>query len=48
MANFQYTALDAKGEQTSGTLQAATDAEAIQMLRSQGLYPTQVVEEGNG
>ena len=48
MANFQYTALDAKGEQTSGTLQAATDAEAIQMLRSQGLYPTQVVEEGKG
>jgi type IV pilus assembly protein PilC len=48
MPNFQFTALDAKGEQTSGTVQAATDAEAIQMLRAKGLYPTQVVEEGKG
>ena len=48
MPNFQFTALDAKGEQTSGSVQAATDAEAIQMLRAQGLYPTQVVEEGKG
>jgi len=48
MPNFQFTALDAKGEQTSGTVPAATDAEAIQMLRAQGLYPTQVVEEGKG
>jgi len=48
MANFQYTALDAKGEQTSGSVQASTDAEAIQVLRSQGLYPTQVIEEGKG
>jgi len=48
MPNFQFTALDAKGEQTSGSVQAATDAEAIQMLRAKGLYPTQVVEEGKG
>lgn len=48
MANFQYSALDAKGEQTSGVIQAGTDAEAIQLLRGQGLYPTQVVEEGKG
>ena len=46
MANFQYIALDAKGEQTTGVVQAGNDAEAIQQLRSQGLYPTQVVEEG--
>ena len=48
MANFQYIALDAKGEQTTGVVQAGNDAEAIQQLRSQGLYPTQVVEEGKG
>lgn len=48
MANFQYTALDAKGEQTTGAVQASTDAEAIQILRGQGLYPTQVIEEGKG
>lgn len=48
MANFQYAALDAKGEQTTGVVQAGNEAEAIQQLRNQGLYPTQVVEEGKG
>ena len=48
MANFQYTALDARGEQKTGSIQAASEAEAIQQLRGQGLYPTQVVEEGKG
>ena len=46
MANFQYTALDSRGEQKTGTLQAASEAEVIQQLRGQGLYPTEVVEEG--
>jgi len=48
MANFQYIALNAKGEQTTGVVQANSDAEAAQLLRGQGLYPTQVVEEGKG
>ncbi len=48
MANFQYTALDAKGEQTTGSMPASSEADAIQQLRAQGLYPTQVVEEGKG
>ena len=46
MANFQYSALDPKGEQTTGVLSAATEAEAIQQLRAKGLYPTQISEEG--
>jgi type IV pilus assembly protein PilC len=46
MANFQYSALDAKGEQTSGAVSANTEQEAIQQLRAKGLYPTQIVEEG--
>ncbi len=46
MANFQYSALDAKGEQTTGVVSAATEAEAIQQLRAKGLYPTQISEEG--
>jgi type IV pilus assembly protein PilC len=46
MANFQYSALDAKGEQTSGSISATTEQEAIQQLRAKGLYPTQIVEEG--
>lgn len=48
MPNFIYTALDAKGEQADGTLSAATEAEAVQKLRAQGLYPTQINEEGKG
>ncbi len=48
MANFQYSALDAKGEQTTGAVTASTEAEAIQQLRAQGLYPTQINEEGKG
>ncbi|MDA0766047.1 MAG: type II secretion system F family protein [Verrucomicrobia bacterium] len=48
MANFQYIALDAKGEQTSGTVTAGSEADAVAQLRSQGLYPTQVVQEGQG
>ena len=48
MANFQYSALDAKGEQTDGVVAANSEAEAIQQLRTQGLYPTQINEEGKG
>jgi type IV pilus assembly protein PilC len=48
MANFQYKALDAKGEESFGVIQASSDAEAAQILRGQGLYPTQIVEEGKG
>ena len=48
MANFQYSALDAKGEQTTGVVAATTEAEAIQQLRAKGLYPTQIEEEGKG
>jgi type IV pilus assembly protein PilC len=48
MANFQYSALDSKGEQTTGVVSATNEAEAIQKLRVQGLYPTQIVEEGKG
>ena len=46
MANFQYTALDSRGEQKTGNVQAASEAEAIQQLRGEGLYPTQVTEDG--
>jgi len=48
MPNFNYSALDAKGEQADGTIAAATEAEAVQKLRGQGLYPTQIIEEGKG
>lgn len=48
MANFQFSALDAKGEAKNGVVTADTEAEAIQQLRAQGFYPTQIQEEGKG
>jgi len=48
MANYEYIALDAKGEQSSGVITAESEAEAIQQLRAHGLYPTQIQEEGQG
>ncbi len=46
MANFQYSALDAKGEQVNGVIAADSESDAIQQLRTKGLYPTQIQEEG--
>ncbi len=46
MPNYEYIALDAKGEESSGLIPANSEAEAIQMLRAHGLYPTQIHEEG--
>ncbi|MDF1816791.1 MAG: type II secretion system inner membrane protein GspF [Verrucomicrobiales bacterium] len=48
MANFEYIALDAKGEETTGTLKANDEADAINQLRKSGLYPTQVAPAGRG
>ena len=48
MPNFHYTALDAKGEQANGEVAAANEAEAVQKLRAQGLYPTHIAEDGKG
>lgn len=48
MAHFQYLALNAKGEQTTGSIEAGSEADAITQIRAQGLYPTQVVEQGKG
>ncbi|MDP0490968.1 MAG: type II secretion system F family protein [Verrucomicrobiota bacterium JB023] len=46
MANFQYIALNAAGEQSEGVIDATTREEAIQKLQGQGLYPTKVGEAG--
>ena len=43
MAKFTYTALDAQGQQTTGVVDSASDADVITMLKAQGLYPTSVV-----
>ena len=48
MANFEYIALDAKGTETTGSIKANDEADAISQLRKSGLYPTQVVPAGKG
>ena len=46
MANYAYTALDARGQEVSDTLEAGSEQEAIAALRQAGYYPTSVVEAG--
>ena len=46
MPAFAYTALDARGQEVSDTLEAASEQEAIQALRQAGYYPTSVLEAG--
>lgn len=44
MPKFSYVALDAKGEEQQGTLEAASNNDAVAQLRQAGLFPTSVVE----
>jgi type IV pilus assembly protein PilC len=45
MPSFAYVALDAQGQQVSDSIDAASQAEAITLLRGQGFFPTSVKEE---
>lgn len=44
MAPFQYTALNATGQKTTGQVETATRVEAMKQLRSQGLTPVEINE----
>ena len=46
MPKFKYIAMDAKGQENEGVLDAETQAEAIAIIRSKGFFPTRVVELG--
>ncbi|MAB60629.1 MAG: pilus assembly protein PilC [Verrucomicrobiales bacterium] len=48
MPIFEYSAIDAKSEETTGRIEAANQADAINQLRTQGFFPKQVVEAGKG
>lgn len=48
MAKFEYIALDARGQESRGTIEAATQNDAVGQLRQAGYFPTNVVEEGKG
>ncbi len=48
MPRFNYIALDARGQESSGLLEAVSSNDAIGQLRQAGYFPTSVYEEGQG
>jgi type IV pilus assembly protein PilC len=48
MAKFNYTALDSRGQESTGVIEAASSNDAVGQLRQSGYFPTSVVEEGKG
>src|SRR3954467_4665909 len=47
MARFTYIALDSRGQESTGLVEASTTNEAIGELRRAGYFPTHVYEEGS-
>src|SRR6476660_6016367 len=45
MPRFNYVALDARGQEASGLLDAVSSSAAISQLRQAGYFPTSVIEE---
>jgi type IV pilus assembly protein PilC len=48
MPKFNYVALDARGQESVGVLEAPNSNDVIAQLRQAGYFPTSVVEEGKG
>jgi len=48
MPRFQYIALDSRGRESTGLVEAASTNDAIGQLRQAGFFPTNVYEEGKG
>lgn len=48
MPKFNYVALDARGQESVGVIEAASTNEAVGQLRQSGYFPTSVTEEGKG
>src|SRR6202022_8581 len=48
MPQFQYVALDSRGQESTGLVEANSTNEAIGQLRQAGFFPTNVYEEGKG
>jgi type IV pilus assembly protein PilC len=44
MPKFNYVAMDAQGKETKGTLEVASQNEAIGRVKEMGLFPTRIVE----
>lgn len=47
MPTFTFTAMDAKGKEQSGTVDATNQTSAIAMIRERGMFPTRVEEAGS-
>ena len=48
MPRFEYIALDARGTENRGVLEANTQNDVVNQLRQSGYFPTSVVVEGQG
>ncbi len=48
MPKFNYVALDARGQESTGVLDAPSQNEVVAQLRKSGFFPTSVIEEGKG
>src|ERR1700759_3317347 len=48
MPRFNYIALDARGQESTGLMEAASPNEVIGQLRQAGYFPTSVFEESKG
>ena len=44
MPKFSYVAMDQKGKETKGTLEVASQSEAIGRVKEMGFFPTKIVE----
>ena len=48
MPRFKYVAMDAKGKETEGVVEAETQSQAIAAIRGRGLFPTRVADATGG
>ena len=44
MPKYSYVAMDQKGKETKGTLEVASQNEAITRVKEMGFFPTKIVE----
>src|SRR5260221_14034476 len=44
MPKYNYVAMDSRGKESKGTLEVATQNEAIGRVKEMGLFPTKIVE----
>ncbi len=46
MAKYQYVAMDARGRESQGEVEAESQNAAVARIREKGLFPTSVTEGG--